>query len=207
MDIRRRARTSFVSVAAAGLLLAAAPTAAADGLPAPTRPALSIKVDDDTTKTKAKQVHTYTVKLRNLGSTNLRQMVLTETLPVGMSLISATDGGALNGADGQIVWTVDVLVGQEVTRTIKARVDKLPAGHGIASTACARLAGSNVPVVCSTDLDQLPTEAELAAAAGTTATLYGITASLLVAGGGAWYVRRRRKNATAAAGTKALQMG
>ncbi|MCF2530478.1 DUF11 domain-containing protein [Yinghuangia soli] len=191
MRIRRTAAT----LSAAGLLAAAAPVAAADSLPAPTRPALSIKVDDGATKTRAKQEHTYVVRLKNLGSTDLDRMAVTETLPSGMTLVSAGEGGTRNDGSSEVMWTVDLPAGQEVTRTLKARVDKLPSGQAMASTACARLAGSSVPIVCSTDLDQLPTKAELAAAAEMPrTTLYGgIAAAVLAVGGGTWWVLRRRR--------------
>lgn len=168
---------------------------AVGSLPPPTRPALSIKVDDGVVKTKNRQVHTYQVLLRNLGPVDLAGMTLVETLPPGMSALSATGGGAVRGAD--VSWTVDLPAGQSLTRTVRARVDKLPSGHGLAATACALLADSTVPVVCSTDMDRLPSKAELADAAGMPrTTLYGgIAAALVLAGGTVWFVLRRRRAA------------
>ncbi|MDI2126296.1 hypothetical protein [Yinghuangia seranimata] len=178
----------------------AAPTAAMPVPVPPSRPALSIKVDDGTMKTAEHREHTYTVRLRNLGSTDIDQLTMVETLPVGLTLVSATEGGAPGGHEGQIAWTVDLPAGGEVVRAVKARVDKLPQGRGIASTACAQLAGSAVPVVCSTDVDQLPSDAELAAAAGLPkSTVYGgIAATLAATGIGTWYVMRRRRRLAAA---------
>lgn len=201
MVVRRRPRlwpAGAALVLAAAVLVGACGLAAADELPAPTRPALSIKVDDGTMRTRTKQVHTYTVRLRNLGSADLNGMGLTETLPSGVALVSATDGGAADG--GRVAWTVDLPAGQELIRTVQARVDKLPPGPGVASTACAHLAGTTVPVVCSTDLNQIPSDAELADAAGLPkATLYGVIAAGLAAVGGAvwWFLRRRRKSLAA----------
>lgn len=192
-----------VLACAVGLLSAAAAAApaAAEGMPTPTRPALSIKVDDGTVKTKPKQVHTYTIRLRNLGSTDLNSMSLTESLPGGTTLVGTADGGTTR-ADGAITWTVDLPVGQEVVRTVKARVDKLPSGNGIASTACIHLSGSAVPLVCSTDLDQIPSDAELASATGLRTTLFGGGAAAVAALGiGTWYVMRRRRRTAPVAAT------
>lgn len=199
----RRIAAAVVLAGAGGLLTAAGPWAAADSLPTPSRPALSIKVDDGSVKTRPGQVHTYTIRLRNLGSTDLNGMAVTESLPGGTTLVGSADGGS-TGPDGQITWTVDLPVGQEVVRVVKARVDKLPSGNGIASTACARLAGSTVPIVCSTDFDQIP-RAELAAATGVgTITLLGGAVGATALGVGTWYfLRRRRRTAAPAAATAA----
>ncbi|WP_436773768.1 hypothetical protein [Yinghuangia sp. YIM S09857] len=192
-----------VVVLAGGLSSAATAPVGAEGLPTPSRPALSIKVDDGSVKTRPGQVHTYTIRLRNLGSADLNGMSVTETLPAGTTLVGSADGGS-TGADGQITWTFDLPVGQEVVRTVKARVDKLPSGNGIASTACAKLAGSTVPIVCSTDLDRIP-RAELASATGVGAfTLFGGAAVAVAAlGGGTWYYLRRRRRAAAPAAAAA----
>ncbi|MEU8132650.1 hypothetical protein [Streptodolium elevatio] len=197
------AASAAVLAGAGGLLTATGPSAGAETLPTPSRPALSIKVDDGSVKTRPGQVHTYTIRLRNLGSTDLNGMAVTEALPGGTTLVGSADGGT-TGADGQITWTVDLPVGQEVVRTVKARVDTLPPGNGIASTACARLAGSTVPIVCSTDLDQIP-RAELASSSGVgTFTLFGGAALGAAAlGGGTWYFLRRRRRAAPAAATAA----
>ncbi|HSA49670.1 MAG TPA: hypothetical protein VLH10_06100 [Yinghuangia sp.] len=189
--------------AAAAALLATAPFAAsvsASSLPPPTRPALSIKVDNGTMSSKAKQVHTYTVLLRNLGSTDLRDISLTESLPSGVALLDAGGGSAVVGPDTQVTWTVDLPAGQQLVRTVEARVDRLPTGNGVASTACARIGDSTVPVVCSTDVDQLPAKVADTAGLTTTTVLGGVVAALTAAGAGAWYfVRRRRAAAVAAA--------
>ncbi|WTW94322.1 DUF11 domain-containing protein [Streptomycetaceae bacterium NBC_01309] len=199
----RRIAAAVVLAGTGGLLTAAGPWAVADSLPTPSRPALSIKVDDGSVKTRPGQVHTYTIRLRNLGSTDLNGMAVTESLPGGTTLVGSADGGS-TGPDGQITWTVDLPVGQEVVRIVKARVDKLPSGNGIASTACARLAGSTVPIVCSTDFDQIP-RAELAAATGvgTITLLGGGAVGAAALGVGTWYFLRRRRRAAAPAAATA----
>lgn len=161
--------------------------------------AVSVRVDDGTTETGAKREHTYTIRLRNIGAVPLSALTLTEALPSGMSAIR-TDGAAA-GADGRLAWTVDLPTGGEVVRTVKARVDRIPDGRGLASTACVVLPGESAPLVCSTDIDELPGDADLAASAslfGTMTLVGGITALTAAIGGAVWFVVRRRRTARVA---------
>ncbi|UGQ10143.1 DUF11 domain-containing protein [Yinghuangia sp. ASG 101] len=196
----RSPRRACLGTAAAVALVAVWPAAPASGssLPPPTRPALAIKVDNGSMTSKPGQVHTYTVLLRNLGSTDLRDVTLTETLPSGVSLLDAGGGAVSAGADTQVTWTVALPTGQQLVHTVKARVDRLPDEHGVATTACARLGDSTVPVVCSTDVDRLPAEVADTAGPSTTTLLGGSVAALAAFGGAAWYVVRRRRAAAAA---------
>lgn len=194
----RRACLGTAAAVALATVWRAAP-AAGSSLPPPTRPALAIKVDNGSMTSKPGQEHTYTVLLRNLGSTDLRDVTLTETLPGGVAVLDGGGGAVLAGADTQITWTVDLPTGQQLVRTVETRVDKLSDEHGVATTACARLGDSSVPVVCSTDVDRLPAEAADTAGLSTTTLLGGIVAALTVIGGAAWYVVRRRRASGAVA--------
>lgn len=201
MPVRPPRRACLGTAAAAAVLAAwSAVPASGSSLPPPTRPALAIKVDNGSMTTKPGQEHTYTVLLRNLGSTDLRDVTLTETLPAGVVLLDPGGGAVAAGADTQVTWTVDLPTGQQLVRSVEARVDRLPDDNGVASTACARLGDSSVPVVCSTDVDRLPAEVADTAGLSTTTWLGGSLAALAATGAAAWYfVRRRRAAAPVAA--------
>lgn len=185
-------RLAVLGTAAALACLPAA--AAADPLPDVPQPAVSIRVDDGTMNTAERRVHTYTIRARNIGAVVLETVSLTATLPNGTFLL-ASDGSP-DTLGGRLTWTVDLPVGGEVVRTVKARVDVLPDdGGGLAATACVRLAGMSDQLVCSTDLDELPDDADSASSAGffSTATLLGTIAAVVAAIVGAgWYTSRRR---------------
>jgi hypothetical protein len=188
-------RLAVLGTAAALACLPAA--AAADPLPPVPQPAVSVRVDDGTMNTAERRVHTYTIRARNIGAVALETVSLTTRLPNGTFLL-ASDGSP-DTLGGQLTWTVDLPVGGEVVRTVKARVDVLPDdGGGLAATACVRLAGMSDQLVCSTDLDELPDDADSASSAGffSTATLLGTIAAVVAAIAGAgWYTSRRRGSA------------
>jgi len=84
----------------------------------------------------------YTITLRNGGTRNAPNAVLTDTLPANVSYIDSSivvaGGGvaAYNAAENQIRWTGAVNVGQSVAIRYRVRLDSnLPGGTSIENTA------------------------------------------------------------------------
>ncbi|MEU8887970.1 hypothetical protein [Streptomyces sp. NPDC048442] len=210
-------RTATVATAAAlvsvPLLLLGA--GASEGADDKNPPAMSIALTDgvDTVRSGARLA--YTVTVQNQGPTPLAGLRIEQALPLGSS--AATAGQRAKVAGGKAVWTTDVRSHGKTVLTSSATLGsaRAEAGAGAlraASTVCAYLPKSEVAVVCSSDMNMLPTgsQAEGAAGPGPTAvkladgaedsTLLGmdpavaigaaVGATLLV-GGGVLVLRRR----------------
>lgn len=94
------------------------------------------------------QIH-YTISFTNTGADDASTIVLTDTLPTGVSLVSATAPGlAFNGAtSGDLVWKLDTLASQE-TGTIDIVVQLGP----------AIAAGTTLTNVITSNFDELATD-------------------------------------------------
>jgi uncharacterized repeat protein (TIGR01451 family) len=142
---------------------ATAATAAVDSAqPAP--PQLSIAVTDDTGETTAGDELAYVITVENTGSTDVPGLVITQTLPVELQLVSTDPAVA---ADGDAVsWTVDLAAAQTATFRSGATVGETPDTLlRLATTVCAAVSPTDAPLVCASDSDELPAGAAAAAAA------------------------------------------
>ncbi len=101
----------------------------------------------------------YTIKVTNLGSIPARNLVITDTVPAGLEYLGSSAGGSFAG--GVVQWNLDALnPGEEVTRTVTAKVLPATAGTNVVNTATATHEALKEPVkttasfhVPSADLD------------------------------------------------------
>jgi uncharacterized repeat protein (TIGR01451 family) len=96
---------------------------------------------DNTTNHQANvgNLVTFTINAHNNGPSNATNIVITDTLPLGLDFVSASDGGTYNTLTRTITWTAFNLNygAPDVTRTFVATVNALMAGNatGITNTA------------------------------------------------------------------------
>jgi hypothetical protein len=173
-------------------------------------PALSIALTNGVETVGAGTKVAYTVTVRNQGAKHLPGLRIEQELPAGATSPAAGQRARVVG--GKAVWTADVRAHGRTVLTSSARVSTREAGAlRAASTACAYLPKSQVPVVCSSDMDLLPTGSKAgsaplpgpqaaAAPAGTEETMPGLHGSTAIgalaalAGGGALLLRRRSRS-------------
>jgi uncharacterized repeat protein (TIGR01451 family) len=125
-------------------------------------PGLSIDVNDGRTAVKPGDLLRYVVEVHNIGTTTARHLLLTQTLPPGMRLISASRHGAARA--GRVSWWVSLPVGHSGTFRVVGRAGRTPAHLlRLATVACAAADGSIKPVVCAAHSDRLPAGALAAA--------------------------------------------
>jgi uncharacterized repeat protein (TIGR01451 family) len=161
----------------------AGPSTRAPTVPVHAGPRLSISVTDGRTEVTAGDRLTYTVTLRNAGTAAVRHITVTQTLPQGIRLISASAGGT--AAHGRIAWHAAVPPGRAAVFTSSEQVIRIPARQlRLAAVACADLSGSSRPVVCAADLTDTPTTAEAAASGHASAPAGGGWVGYAAAGGG-----------------------
>jgi uncharacterized repeat protein (TIGR01451 family) len=139
-----------------GLLGATSPAEAA----AP--PQLSIGVDDGQTDARTGSTLRYVVTVTNLGTSTVRHLAVSQTVPPGTTLGPVRDGGTK--AKGAVRWTLDVPAGKSVTLRTSVEVgqDLAPDELRLATVACASTTPRAAPLVCASDSDQLPAGATAA---------------------------------------------
>jgi len=130
-------------------------TATADGLSAKanaitvvTKPQLKI-VKTATEKQYSGRNVTYTIKASNIGDASAVNAMITDPLPAGTRLISASDGGVQNG--NQIIWNLGTLA-PNTSKTVTATVKAIETGT-IRNTAC--VAADNAAQVCDSAQTQV----------------------------------------------------
>lgn len=125
-------------------------------------PQLSISVDDGRDVAAVGDALQYTITVTNTGSEPVAGLVVTQSMPTGLVLISA-DSNALPGT-GSLSWTTDLSGGQKATfassMTVGSTDDSV---LRLASVACAALTADGPPIVCAADSDLLPSGAAAAA--------------------------------------------
>lgn len=159
----QRAGTAFGLTLALlpALLLAVGPGLAAGAQPpatvpsAPAGPQLSIAIDNGRSTTESGATLTYTITVRNLGSTDVDDLQVTQNVPDGMTVKSVDSGGTAKGSD--VTWDVSLKAAADATfRSTMTVGDTPPEILRLATVACAGMAGSERPIVCATHSDQLP---------------------------------------------------
>ncbi|MFJ2745744.1 hypothetical protein ACIO3O_39500 [Streptomyces sp. NPDC087440] len=195
------------------VLLAATGPAAADDKnpPAAAPPPMSIALSNGVDTVSSGSRLAYTVTVQNQGAANLAGLRIEQELPTGVS--GATADQQAKVAGGKAVWTADVRAHGKTVLTSSATLGAEQAGAlRAASTVCAYLPKSQVPVVCSSDMDLLPAGAKaegVELADGSDGTLLGMAPGVaigagvgaaLLAGSGVLVLRRRKKTAAGGVG-------
>jgi uncharacterized repeat protein (TIGR01451 family) len=131
-----------------------------------TGPQLRIEIDNGRTSTTAGDTLDYTVTVENLGTDDVAQLEVSQTVPQGMSFGSADGGGT---AEADVVrWTTDLAADETATFHTTMTVTETPGDLlRLATVACATEAEADAPLVCATHSDELPAGAAAAAAAST----------------------------------------
>jgi uncharacterized repeat protein (TIGR01451 family) len=193
------ARPATMVQAVAGRSAPAAPAAPKTRRPRPGLQ-LSIAVTGGRARVMAGDRITYAVTVRNAGAVAAPRLTITQTLPPGLRVVSAS-GSGVSGA-GLVTWHAPVPAGGAARFTVTEQVLRLPAGQSrLAAVACASRPGSARPLVCAADLSAVPATVGAVAAgprAGATAgwAVYAAVALLvLVAAGAAAAILNRRRPA------------
>lgn len=170
----RLARAALASLAAvAAVLCWSTPVAAAPKpAPSPAGPQLSIAVDNGLDTAASGDELSYVITLTNVGTEDLSDLLVTQSLPPGTSLVRADAEG--DEKTGLVQWEVDLRATKKVTFKTSLKLADTPAEVlRLASVACAKVSVKAPPVVCAADSDMLPAgeaAAEAAATAQTTKT-------------------------------------
>jgi uncharacterized repeat protein (TIGR01451 family) len=164
---QRTTSTQATAVLAVGLIAIPATMAASHPAsqpkPSPTAsaarasrtPGLTVSISDGRVAARAGDKLSYTVSVRNSGPVAVRRFDVTQTLPPGLDLLSASDHGV--AGSGRVSWTASLPVHGTRTFLAVARVTKTPpALLRLAAIACVTLPGSSRPIVCAAHLDRLP---------------------------------------------------
>ncbi|CAO5254747.1 DUF11 domain-containing protein [Frankia sp. AgKG'84/4] len=157
-----------------GLSAVAAPALAADAPASPTEedsagPDLAIQIDDGQTSVARGDRLAYTVKVRNIGTVDADDLVITQRLPPGTHVTAADRDGVIG--DGAVTWHTGLPAGRATAFGLHAEVTKPPGGQlRLASVVCATAGDDARPIVCAADSDQLPAGGGAGASAGSHAS-------------------------------------
>jgi uncharacterized repeat protein (TIGR01451 family) len=122
---------------------------------APPTPQLSIALENGRTSAAVGDTATYTITLRNLGSTRVNGLQVTQSVPKGLNFRSADSAGIVK--EGTVSWRLNLEAGGKATLHTTMSVTKTPEDLlRLATVACANVAANGPPIVCATDSDQLP---------------------------------------------------
>ncbi|MDQ1398790.1 MAG: hypothetical protein QOK20_722 [Acidimicrobiaceae bacterium] len=146
------------------IIVATANAAAAAEPPAPQ---LSIAVDDGHPSAAAGDTLTYAITVRNLGSTPVSGLYVTQSVPSGLTFGSADSAG--QATPGTVHWVVDLSATGTATFHTTMSVSATPKELlRLATVACASASATAPPIVCASDSDLLPAGRQSAAARTTT---------------------------------------
>jgi len=135
---------------------------------APPGPQLSISVDNGRTSAAIGDRPTYTITVRNLGTTRVTGLRVTQSVPTGLKLRSADSAGTLKS--GMVSWRLNLKATSKATLHTTMTVSPTPKELlRLATVACASVSAKAPPIVCATHSDQLPAGAAAQAAGKTRA--------------------------------------
>jgi len=166
----------------------------------PSTPQLSIAVDNGRTSTRPGDKLTYSIVVSNLGTTTIKGLRVTQSVPAGLKLVTTDPAGVAKA--GSVSWRLDLRATAKATIHTTMTVTNTPAELlRLATVACASLSAGKTPIVCASHSDQLPAGAA-AEASKRTASQPGSSSGrvgwsvggglVLVAGVAALVARRRR---------------
>ena len=121
--------------------------------PKPSEDLVVDKVAPDTVKQGENL--TYTITVENKGDTSAKGVVITNTLPDGVKLVSASDDGK---ADGKTVtWTIgELAAGGKKTVTVVVSTDDVVVNTVVANTAVVTAEGENDPKTDTVETEVKP---------------------------------------------------
>jgi uncharacterized repeat protein (TIGR01451 family) len=158
----------ITSVAVGLIALPLAVSAGHGARPVTAVPGLTISVSDGQTTASTGEKLTYLVSIRDAGAAAVPHLKITQTMPPGVTFLSASRHGVATG--GMVAWYATIPAGGTETFSVTARVTQTPARElRLAAVACATPQGSTRPLICAAHLDRLPAAAAAAAGAGSSA--------------------------------------
>ena len=168
------------------------------GAAAAAPPQLSIAVANDRQDVRTGDTLEYTVTIRNLGTSDVKALRVTQSAAPGLKVRSAEPAGKTS-AEG-LTWRVTVKANGETTVRSTMTVVQAPKDtKRIATVACARTSPDAPPIVCASHSASLPAAAQAKAtstqdhADAPTWWLAGGAVALLVAAAAFAYSRRRTR--------------
>ncbi|MFF3437657.1 hypothetical protein [Streptosporangium sp. NPDC002721] len=178
-------------LASAGLLAAIAafpvggPFAWADPVPS-----VSISLDDGAREITPGAENTYTLRISNQGTSQLRRVLLVQSLPPSMTFVKADAGGRVK--QGKVAWTVNVPPQKDTVVHMSARVGAVAGAalRNLATTACARRSATGPVLVCATDINTVAVPEKTADWVLPVSLACAVAAGLAT---GALLLRRRRR--------------
>jgi uncharacterized repeat protein (TIGR01451 family) len=151
------AAVSASGVLATSSALAASPAASPTAKPN-TAPQLSIAITDNRGATARGDALKYTIVVKNVGTTGVHALAVTQNVPQGMTFATASSAGSLKAST--VSWTTNIRASGQATFVTTMKVGTAPKYvRRLATVACALGSPSGPPIVCASDSDQLPTRA------------------------------------------------
>lgn len=131
---------------------AATPTS---GSETPNALQLRIAVDGGVTSARVGATLTYAIIIQNLGTADVADLLVTQSLPAGLQFLSADSGGTVK--PGSVSWKLDLKTTATATfHTTTTVLDTPPVLLRLATVVCAATSADASPTVCASDSDELP---------------------------------------------------
>jgi uncharacterized repeat protein (TIGR01451 family) len=151
----RRTPIRWAACTALAVILGLMPVAASAETTGTTKPQLNIAVDNGQESATKGDKLAYTITVANLGTTKVRELVITQSVPVGATFVSA-DARGEHRAD-KVTWKLDLKTAKKLVLHASMTVATTPDDLSrLATVACAQVSATGPPLVCATDSDQLP---------------------------------------------------
>ena len=121
--------------------------------PKPSEDLVVDKVAPDTVKQGENL--TYTITVENKGDASAKGVVITDTLPDGVKLVSASDDGKVDGKT--VTWTIgELAAGGKKTVTVVVSTDDVVVNTVVANTAVVTAEGENDPKTDTVETEVKP---------------------------------------------------
>ncbi|WP_018683779.1 DUF11 domain-containing protein [Actinokineospora enzanensis] len=153
-------------------------------------PRLSIAVDNAHLSAVPGDRLAYTVTLRNLGTTDVTGLEITQSVPSGLRFDAAEPAGTT--AASAVTWNVDLApAGQAVFHSTMTVVDSDVDRDRLATVACAHAGDDGPPLVCAAHSARIPVEVASAKDSWVTRNRWYFAGGVIAAAGAALFIRRR----------------
>ena len=118
--------------------------------------ALRVGIDDGRTAVRAGDRITYVTKISNTGPVATPALLLSQTLPPGLTLVSSSPPGVLS--HGRVLWNETLPAGRTDRFEVTADVGILSGVTRLAAVACASTKADRRPILCASHIDRLRTD-------------------------------------------------